>query len=117
MKTVGQGYSKDWETNPTAEGTMTLPEYNRRNFDVGRQSTANKDGMKSMNIMFYKNMRGVPFIVSLNAVTATNWPSRRRVIEFIQQRTKASLTCSQDDGATRVYCASLIQSNIRHIFS
>jgi hypothetical protein len=50
---------------------MTLPEKNIRNFDVGRQSTANKDGKKSINIMFYTYMRGVPFMLSLNAATVS----------------------------------------------
>jgi hypothetical protein len=102
---------------------MTLPEHNTRNFDVGRQSTANKDGMKSININFYTSMLGVPFSVYLNAVTATIWPSRCRLVlpcnseSSSNSEQEASLTCSQDDGATRVYCASLIQSNICHPFN
>jgi hypothetical protein len=54
------------------EPTVALPEHSTWNLDVGRQPTANRDGMISINIMFYENMRGVPFIVSLNAVTVTN---------------------------------------------
>lgn len=59
---------------------MTLPEHNALNLDVGRQSKAKKDGMKSINITFYKNLGGVLFIMSLNAGTATSCPSRCRRI-------------------------------------
>jgi hypothetical protein len=79
--------------------------------------------MYSVNIIIYKYHGSVPFIVSRTdpvdvgqccRVQGQHMRDNVQCREFVQQRTTGICDLLTNGGATRVYCASLVQSNICH---
>jgi len=113
------------QERPTVQQKEPRPCLNRMHViyrSVGRQSAANRDGMKSMDIKFDKN-KWCPFYCVSECSNCHELTQRCRLVLSCKREgssnreQEASLTFPQDDGATRFYCASLIQSNICRPFS